>query len=293
MKNYSPAIESFLTRCNELCQKNLAANTLQITRSILAIATLLTLCFSSTDTLFQNRLINPLIEYTSLAEYGFFKIMGIEKVGTAKFIFMLVLIFVISGYYKKLTSLLHWYFSLSFVFNGSVIDGGDQITAILCMLIVPISFLDSRKNTWIYWDYADKPSYKIFISNVFFKLLQFQVALIYFISAISKIFIAEWVDGTAYYYWFIDNGFGAPVYLKQLIGFIISKQYIVTSITWGTIIFEITIFCSYFSNNKYFKKLLFKAGVVFHIAIAIIHGIPSFSLAMIGCLFILLRSEVR
>jgi len=65
-----------------------------------------------------------------------------------KWLAILVLLFVIIGYFQKIACLLHWWVSFSFLYSATIIDGGDQIASILTFLLIPICFLDNRKNHW-------------------------------------------------------------------------------------------------------------------------------------------------
>lgn len=271
--------------------KNYALNTFQITRSFLAIATLLTLIFSENNILFSENTINFTNNNIPFHEITFFKLIGYSKINNAKYIYIFILLIVISGYFYKLSSILHWYISLSFSLNSYNADGGDQITPVICILLIPIALCDKRKNTWLKDTESKVPSYRYFLSNLFLRLTQLQVAIIYFSSGISKLNVPEWLDGTAYYYWFNDKAVGAPFYIKSLLGNLFSNSFAVTAVTWGTMVFEILLFCCFFSNNTTFRKVMFRLGVVFHILIGLVHGILSFSIVMLGCLILYLRSD--
>jgi hypothetical protein len=55
------------------------------------------------------------------------------------------------------------------------------------------------------------------------------------------------------------------------------------NLTWGVIFFEFLLFLALFINKKYYKYLL-AAGLIFHFAIIVIHGLSSFFLAMAAAL---------
>ena len=270
--------------------KNNSVKTFQITRTIFALTSLITIIFNTNDTFFLNNSfkVNDNILFSDLT---FFKLIGYNKIEVSKIIYILVLLFVISGYLYKFTSIIHWYITLSFSYDAYNIDSGELINSVICLLLIPIALLDTRENAWKSVSESKNSSYKIFLSNISLRFVQLQIAVIYFISGISKLSVPEWRDGTAYYYWFNDNAVGAPSYIKAIVGNLFSNAFITCSVTWGTILFEILLFCCYFSKDKIFRKAMFILGLCFHLFIAIIHGIPSFSIVMIGCLILYLRSD--
>lgn len=128
-------------------------NVIGLSRSVLALGLLLTLMANQTDLLLHKysdgSLINPILdESVALNKYNFFTVLGVENVIWMKWIGIFILGGVISGYWFKVTAVLHWWMSISFLYFSSIIDGGDQIGAILTLLFIPILFFDKRKNHW-------------------------------------------------------------------------------------------------------------------------------------------------
>ena len=291
MSNVNKYIDFIIESGKRYSLEKYVSSTFQITRSFLAFATLITIIFCTNDVLFLENSLTYTNNNIPFYNFTFFKLLGFSKLDISRYVSILILISVISGYFYKITSILHWYISLSFSLNAYNVDGGDQIAPVICILLIPITFCDERKNTWKRDIKSIHPSYKIFLSNIFLRLTQLQVAIIYLSSGISKLNVPEWLDGTAYFYWFNDKSVGAPSYIKSLIGNLFSNSYAVTSVTWGTIIVEILLFCCFFSKNKTFRKIMFLLGISFHILAALIHGIVSFCIVMVGCLIIFLRSK--
>ena len=134
-------------------------STVGLARSIVALGTLLTLIVNPISLLFHKtfdgRIVNPLLNpVLSLNKYNFFLILGFEKIDVMKWIAIIILLVTISGYFIKITSLLHWWISISFLYFSSIIDGGDQIAAILSFLLLPLCLSDPRKNHWLVRDYS-------------------------------------------------------------------------------------------------------------------------------------------
>lgn len=113
------------------------------------------------------------------------------------------------------------------------------------------------------------------------------MAVIYLNSAIGKIFVNEWRDGTAIYYWFKHSLFGYPSWLRPIIEPMILNGSAVFLISWGTILFELILFAGLFMDKR-FKKWLLIAGVLFHFGTVLIHGLGSFFFTMSGALVLFL-----
>lgn len=109
---------------------------------------------------------------------------------------------------------------------------------------------------------------------------------------VAKIFAPEWSNGTAVYYWFNDSMFGAPLWVKNSIGFLFENGITVSIINWSVIFLEIGLFVAIFLKQRH-KYLLFVLGVIFHFLIILIHGLPTFFMAMVaGLILYLVRLDM-
>lgn len=293
MKQIKLFTEIFESANTKLLTQTNVIYTYQISRSLLAAATLATLIFTSSNALFTIRMFNTMALNNSLInKISLFYIIGYKNIYISKIISIICLISVISGEFHKITSILHWYISFSFYSALTIIDGGDQITSIITFLLIPISFCDNRKNTWVLKSgEIFTATYFKFLSNSVLFIVQLQIALIYLNSGVAKIFVPDWFNGSAYYYWFSHNAFGAPDYLQNIFGGFFSNSILVATVTWGTIFFEICLFGCLFTSNWFFKNIMFILGIFFHLAIFIIHGLFSFCLVMLACLCLYLKSD--
>ncbi|WP_413514143.1 hypothetical protein [Myroides odoratus] len=161
-----------------------------------------------------------------------------------------------------------------------IIEGGDQINAILTLLLIPISILDGRKNAWIVKKTNSKVN-RFLLLNATCALfaIKVQMSLLYFNAGVAKIYAPEWANGTAVYYWFNDEVFGAPLFMKKIFGFLFENAFTVTFINWGVIILEIGLFIAIFCSQKY-KYIFLILGLILHFVIIIVHGLPAFFMAM-------------
>ncbi len=264
-------------------------------RSILAAGLLGTLIFSSAEHLFVvvNGKISNTIRFNNLENLNLIEILfnyGIELF-YIKIILILLLLLIISGYFPKITSILHFWIASSFFSGATFVDGGDQIHQNLSLLLVPICFLDKRHNQWEE-NKNISSSNKIFgIAAIF--LIKLQMSIIYLHAAFGKTSIKEWTDGTAMYYWINNTFFGAPSYLSEFTFIIFSNPIICTFVTHLVIVTEFIFAASIFSNNRSLKKLLFIIAVLFHLNIILIHGIFSFFFSMFAGLIIYFKSFAK
>lgn len=265
-------------------------NVIGLARSVLAFGTMLTLLTNKSSVLIQrssegdlfNPMLNPL---APLNKFNFFLLFGIEYFFIMKILAIAILVIVITGYFIKVTSLLHWWLSISFFFCSSVIDGGDQITAILTFLLLPLCLTDMRNNHWEITKPYSSTLTIVGLSSVY--LIKLQIAIIYFHAAVGKFDVEEWSNGTALYYWFNHSFFGASDNLIPYINFSLSNSWIVTVLTYGVLVFEILLFLCLLANEKVRRMFLFPA-ILFHFLIIVFHGIFSFFFAITAGLILYL-----
>jgi antimicrobial peptide system SdpB family protein len=252
------------------------------------MGTFITLLFTEIDDLFPT---HHLIEIKNNIEgvmmLNFF--LWFDNIFIPYIFSIVVLVVVILGYYPRVLSIVHAWVIYSIFYTMLIVEGGDQINAILTLLLIPICFLDARKNAWIVCHNIKRIRKGFFYYNAKYSLLfiSVQMAILYFNAGVSKIFAPEWENGTAVYYWFYDNMFGAPDWLKYSAGFLFTNDITVTLINWSVIILELFLFTGLFLSQRY-KYLLFILGVAFHFFVILTHGLPTFFLAMTGGLILYL-----
>lgn len=269
---------------------NVFTNKYGIVRSLIAIGSLFTLLFTDphhyfTHDFFQN---GPPVDFPNI-----FYAMGESNLYIAVAFSVLILLWVISGYLPQITGILHAWVQFSF-FNGALlVEGGDQVAQNITILLIPITLFDRRINHWHRTDYFQyrKPEWLEYFCYSCVVIIQVQMCTLYFFAAVEKFKVAEWVGGSAYYYWFNHNPFGASAWLKSLLGFIINSPYLSPIITWSVLILESILFAALFMDHKR-KRTLFFAAVAFHCMIMIVHGLNSFFFNMAaGLVLYLLRPD--
>lgn len=259
-----------------------------LSRSLICIGTLITLVFNDVSTLFGNK-INNNSDFFHI-KYNFFSLFG-ENLVFGKVLAIIILLIVIIGYYPRFTGLLHFYITYSFFLACDVVDGGDHIASNLTLLLCPLCLLDGRKNQW-----SRESSFLIgnntfdsIIKRTFVLLICIQVCSIYLHAFVGKLFVEEWINGTAVYYWFTHSYFGVNPFFLDPVRQVLSNDIIVLSITWGTLIFEFLLAaCLILPKNDHKRILFLILGICFHLAIVFIHGLVSFYFVMAAALVLYL-----
>jgi len=251
-------------------------NVIGLSRSLIAFGTLLTLLSNSVNTLFIQKVSNSFLLSPFQSEFSkkinFFFLFGENNLVLMKWLAVFILLLVIIGYLQKITCFLHWWVSFSFLHSATIIDGGDQIASILTLLLIPICFLDNRKNHWNLKIPQSKLSNLISICFVY--VICLQVAIIYFHAAVGKFGHEQWTDGTAIYYWLNHSVFGMPDNLA-IFNFFLQKPFFVSWVTYGVLILELMLFLALFTNVRY-RKIMLCIALIFHLLIVFYHGIFSF-----------------
>ena len=265
-------------------------NVVGTARSILALGTLLTLVVNPISTLFHKtfdgKIINPMLNpMIPLNKYNFFVLFGFENIIYMKWLAIIVLSITISGYFIKLTSILHWWICVSFLYFSSIIDGGDQIAAIISFFLIPLCLTDPRKNHWTITEPFESQKNIIGIFSIW--IIRLQVAIIYYHASLGKFAVEEWSNGTALYYWLNHSVFGMPTYISMLMNRLLSNYLLMTVLTYSVIILEILIFLGLTASIRYRKILLYFA-IPFHLLIIYFHGIFSFFFSITAGLIIFL-----
>lgn len=262
-------------------------NSYNVCRSALALGTLLTLLLNSHYDLFGNNPPKNSFGYYNLSLFFLFNPVA------SKLTAIIGLLLVISGFYPRITGIIHWYISYSLLVYCDVIDGGDQISSNLTFLLIPLTLLDKNKNHWKSQGIVYSENYySRIIQKIFFNLILAQVCIIYLHAFVGKLFIDEWENGTAAYYWLTNNYFGINPIFTQITRTVLANEYITTIITWGTLFLEFVLAAFIFvARDDKRRYILFFIAVFFHFSIFVFHGLASFFFATFGALSIYLLPE--
>lgn len=268
-------------------------NFIGIARTLVALGTLVTLCFND----MQNLLL-PVgknvyeSNYLALSKGSLFYLLG-EHLFLAKVIAVTILLVVASGWRPRVTGVFHWWVTYSITSSAIVLDGGDQISEILTLFLIPICLCDPRKWHWqnfVPKTYTEGQKIGNLIAGSTLMIIRLQVAFIYFHAGVGKFAVDEWVNGTAVYYWLNDGTFGMADWFRPIMSPLLQNSISVTAMTWGVLLIEISMFLGLTMQKKWHPYLL-RVGLFFHVMIILCHGLVSFFFAMSCGLFLFLGSR--
>lgn len=204
----------------------------------------------------------------------------------ARWLSVAVLVVVASGWRPRYTAIPHWWVAWSLFASVTIQDGGDQITAVLTLLLIPALLTDSRRWHWQRAGQAGGPITRI-TAVVTLLLIQVQVAGLYLDAGIAKLGVTEWANGTALFYFFHSVVFGAPAWLSPILSAVTNLPAGVALLTWGALALEIVLGLALLLPKR-LRPLLLASGLLFHDMIALSMGLISFDCAMSAALLLYL-----
>ena len=267
------------------------SNVYGLARTVLATGTALTLAVNPVDVLFARSdaglSICQATWVFSLSVFCWFPATSLEL---ARWIVVVLLVVVASGWMPRFTGLLHWWLSASFFLSAVPLDGGDHITGILTLILVPLTLTDPRRWHWQAPPIASTAlrwRMRALVGMSALVVVRIQMAGVYLHAFVAKMGVEEWADGTALYYWFTDHNFGPPRVFLGVLQPVLQNGISVVALTWGAILVEVFLFLGIAASPRA-KVWLFWLGMAFHGLIAVGIGLWSFSVAMVGALILYL-----
>ncbi|ASW52923.1 sporulation-delaying protein SdpB family protein [Plantactinospora sp. KBS50] len=275
------------------------SSSLGLGRTLLALGSALTLIATPTDVLLSGGGVIPRAGCSGDSAAGAFCVLPVWDGALMRWCAVAALLLVASGWRPRLTAVPHWYLSWSLLVNSAVPDGGDQLAAILTLLLIPVGLTDRRR--WHWQAPAPAPSSPdhddrtdpghagtaALIAYAAIMLIRLQVAAVYFQSSIAKLGVAEWADGTAMYYFLQHQLFGAPPWLSPVTDIVTHSPLGVSLLTWTPLAIEFAIAVAILLRPPA-RRVLLVLGFAFHATIGLTMGLVSFGLAMCGALLLYL-----
>lgn len=260
-----------------LIRNRVAASPIAVARALLAVSLAATLATTSSVDLFvaggyrnvcggENRWLS-------------FCVLGPGTENLVVCAALMVCIAVVSGKFAAITGVLHAYFAFSFSRQGQGGDGGDVIASNLAFILLPLCFAHQDYCSWAPSQVPLHSANRDLIAAASLLLAKAQMALVYFDAALSKTMVQEWRDGTAMFYVLSHPTFGG---IDPLVGVgrLIASDAIVL-VSWAVVAFEFALAFLWLSTRRK-RAVLTAFAMAFHVAIALLHGLPSFALAMMG-----------
>src|SRR6202011_1493848 len=124
-------------------------NVYGVARSVLALATASTLAFSATGTLFRPAVGLPPAPYClGPGRISLFCLVPHDRLSLARWLGVAILLVVASGWRPRVTAIFHWWVAFSLFVSITIPDGGDQATAVITLLLLPVALTDPRRWHW-------------------------------------------------------------------------------------------------------------------------------------------------
>lgn len=253
----------------------------QLGRSLIAVAQILTLTFTPWERLtpqIVNTPQSPVCRGASSA--ALFCLAPADRPGVGIAVAIAVLVLVCAGIVPRVVSFAHAWVSYSIAVSLGLPDGGEQVAQVVSILLVGVSIADGR---WIAWRRAPRPAKSSLLGVAFaaWWVLRLQMAGVYLQSGIAKLGVEDWVNGSAMYYVVRDSSFGASGPVGELMEAVTATPVGVAVLTWGTILGEVALAVLLLSGPRA-RRVALGIAVALHVGIIASIGLWSFGLIMIG-----------
>lgn len=185
------------------------------------------------------------------------------------------------GYLKRLMGVLLYFISVNLYYNAGLMQNGG--TNLLVITLFYMIFMNEAA--------GQQPnhrirSFDITITNFAFFAAKMQVCLLYFVSAVYKLYGSHWMDGSALYYVLNIDEYSTNWIRKN----IANADWLTIPVTYFTlgfqIVFPVTVWI------KKLKPLTLWIGVAFHVLIIFMMGLTDFGLIML-IMYLLFANDVK
>lgn len=196
-----------------------------------------------------------------------------------------VLILVLSGFGARLLAIPHFYIAWSISQNIVSVEGGDQVNAVVTLLLIPWILATPRGNAWR----KHTPFLATLRRNAFAygsaELIRVQLTVVYLIAAVAKLAVPQWSEGSALWYWLQMPGFGVPADVFSWLAPGLEHPVVMVSATYAVMVFETILAVSIWMRGIFARRILY-LGMAFHAGIALVLGLWSFGITMTGALLL-------
>ncbi|WP_417554422.1 hypothetical protein [Microbacterium sp.] len=268
-------------------------NPVGVGRAVLALGSLSTLVLTRTDDLFISFAPHAAdSRCVGIGRAGGFclsdALTGSRSVGVAASIAILLL--VLTGFGARALAIPHFYVAWSISQNIVVVEGGDQVNAVIVLLLIPWIFTTPRGNAW-----ARRTRFlETLRMNAFAygaaELIRVQLSVVYLVAAVAKFAVPQWSEGSALWYWLQVPGFGIPEDVFTALAPILELPAILVTATYAVMAFELLLAVCIWMRSKFARSVLY-LGIAFHAGIALVLGLWSFGLTMTGVLLLCLALQ--
>lgn len=267
------------------------SSSLAIARSLLALSTLLTVLLTPSGALFLPSQDNPdgVVCDAIAARWSLFCTAG-GATPTTVLIVVAVTISVLSGYLPAVTAIPHWWVSWSLNIGSPIRDGGDQVAAVLTLLLVPLLLLDRRRNHWTPdQGWGSRSWVTRGTAWAVLVLVWVQASVLYANAAIAKFAVTECANGTALWYWIQEPSFRPPAPFLWLAEVTQSSLAGAVIINYGVLALELFA-AALLVVRPGARRMALPIMLTFHLGIGVMFGLWSFFLSMAALLVLYLRT---
>jgi len=278
---------------HKLKYTNIHTPRIALVRFLLAAGMLLTILFNDLGVI-ANHNYTRLPGYPSKLEAKFipFRKDGLFEMmppATAKIVVIVILLAVMSGFAPQITGVLHFWACFSVRSYFLVLNGGDSLALVLSVLLLPICFTDTRLNQWKHKERP--PSSSNIVANIAMFVIFIQAALVYLDAGGAKLFVTEWQNGNAVYYYTSHYRLGAPDWLRHINEWL-TLTPLVKLLTWGILALELAVaLCVFFPAR--IRKKFFWPALFFHFLIVINFGLVTFFFSISALLILYLYDDSK
>jgi len=265
-------------------------SSLAIARSLLALSTLLTVLLTPSETLFLSSPDNPdgVVCHAVAARWSLFCATG-GATPFAVLVVVVVTVAVLTGYVPAVTAIPHWWVAWSLNISSPIRDGGDQVAAVLTLLLVPLLLLDRRRNHWtpdLLWGARSWRTHGTAWAALV--LVWVQASVLYANAAIAKFAVAEWANGTALWYWIQEPSFRPPAPFGWFVEAVHDSLPGAIAVNYGAMALELSAAALLFVRPAV-RRIALPIMLGFQFCIGVMFGLWSFFLAMAALLLLYLR----
>lgn len=259
------------------------SSSLAIARSLLALSTLLTVLLTPSSALFLASPDNPdgVVCDAVAARWTLFCLAGGPEPFTVAVV-VAVALAVLSGCLPAVTSIPHWWVTWSLNIGSPIRDGGDQVAAVLTLLLIPLLWAPDQR-----WDAQSWSTRGI--AWAVLVVIWIQASILYANAAIAKFAVAEWANGTALWYWVQEPSFRPPAPLLWLVEGVHGSLVGAVIVNYGVMGLELFA-AALLLVKPGVRRLALPIMLTFHLCVGVMFGLWSFFLSMAALLVLYLRA---
>lgn len=262
-------------------------NVYGLARTMMALATATTLLTNPSDVLWVTRA-QAAGTCVGIRGATLGCVVGFQHPGLVTAIAVAILTSVIIGWRPRYTCIPHAWVAFSVANTLITVEGGEQVAQLVTLFLIPVALTDARRWHWGRPAQAARPLATL-IARFGLTLMAFQICGIYFQACVSKLGVADWANGTAIYYWLNEPYFGMPSWIRPVVTPLLLNSYTLAALTYGSLLVEFGIAVSLVYRPPIFRRAVLRSGMVLHISIGLLMGLPSFAFIMAAALLIYLE----